>query len=85
MATLKSRIEALEEAAGMRAVRIIWDEAGIDVKAVIAGMVARGEAAADDRFLAVSWSSGPEQPMNPDAFAPNVGPKPSPSPANDWE
>jgi hypothetical protein len=55
MATLKARIEALEVAAGMRAVRIVWDAGGIDIKAAIAGLVAEG-AAAEDRFIAVSWA-----------------------------
>jgi hypothetical protein len=85
LATLRSRIEKLEEAAGMAAkTHVLWDDGKLDLKATIAEMIAAGRAGKDDRFLTACWSKGPERPMSPDPFAPSTGPRPSPSPANDW-
>jgi hypothetical protein len=84
--SLIARIEALEAAAGMAAkVHFIWAPDGVDVKAEIAARIGDGSASAGDRFYSFAWrASGPEQTMHPDTLSPNVGPRPSPAPANDW-
>jgi hypothetical protein len=64
---MEKRLAELEAAAGLNAVRTIWD-AGQDIEAAIAGMVAEGKAAADDRFIAVGWRKGVEVPMSPEPF-----------------
>jgi hypothetical protein len=54
--SLKSRIEALEAAAGMQAkTHFIWAPPGTNVKTEIAARIAAGTAQATDRFYSFSW------------------------------
>jgi hypothetical protein len=68
MANLKARIEALEALAGFAAkTHCVWNTGDAEVAARIAELIAAG-ARPDDKFLVVSWLSGPEVPMRPDPF-----------------
>jgi hypothetical protein len=88
MATLRSRIEALEERASLSTrMHFVWEAPGVDVKAEIAARIAEGTAQATDKFYSFSWRPpGRETDMHPDSLrpsSPSTGPRPSPHPAND--
>jgi hypothetical protein len=76
---MRRRLSALEEIHGLGAkTHVIWDRGNAKNKKAIAALIAAG-ADKDDKFIAVSWETGPERPMGAAKWDPPPSRWPFPS------